>query len=96
MENYIFFMHSQPATYFVSRLPLDLVIFQSDPFCLFFSYTHHSPLPPSPVKSAVTHTSPINNFPLSDSLPSFFLSFFHFLSTSSREKSAVAMVENQG
>ena len=77
MENYIFFMHSQPATYFVSRLPLDLVIFQSDPFCLFFSYTHHSPLPPSPVKSAVTHTflrSTISPSPIPFPL-SFFLSF---------------------
>ena len=77
MKNYIFFMHSEPATYFVSRLPLDLVIFQSDPFCLFSSYTHHPPLPPSPVKSAVTHTflrSTISPSPIPFPL-SFFLSF---------------------
>ena len=91
VKNYIFFMHSKPAAFFVPRLPF-----------FFSSCTHHPPLPLSSVKLADRrhHRLPLTPFsgrqspPFSFSLSSFFL--FYSLSTSPREKKAMAMGENQG
>ena len=90
VENYIFFMHSELVVYFCAKIifrfsDIPKLSFLSS---LFFSCTHHLPLPPSPVKSVgtlptssptATHTS----LPLAISssphfLPSFSLSFIPF------------------
>ena len=93
MKNYIFFLHSTPAIYFVSRLPLDVVIFQNYLFCFF------PPVPPFASSSLPceidrhSHLSSVSNLPLFSvgnlSLSPFpfplSLSLFHSLSTSPRE-----------
>ena len=95
MESYIFFMHFEPAAYFIPRLPPGLVIFQNYSFCFFF------PLVPTICLSLTLqwnwmtlcrrhHQPPLTPLSgrqspfLSLSLSSFFL--FHSFSTSPRER----------
>ena len=98
VESYIFFMHSEPTTYFVPRLSPGLVIFQNYPFCSFF----FPPVPairlsliPSSVKSISTlltlsptaaHTSLRLAISLPLSFPSIFLSLSFSFDITKKEK----------
>ena len=74
VESYIFFMHSELATYVVPRLPPSLVIFQNYPFCFFFLPYPPSASPSLPsetnrhfagvITGLHSHLPPIGNLPL--------------------------------
>ena len=101
VESYIFFMHSEPTTYFVPRLSPGLVIFQNYPFCSFFSsYTRHPPLSPSllseidqhfagVITDRRSHLSPVGNLPPSLLPFPISLSFILFRHHQERERGKV-------
>ena len=99
VESYIFFMHSEPTTYFVPRLSPGLVIFQNYPFYSFFfsSHTRHPPLSPSllseidqhfagVITDRRSHLSPIGNLPPSLLPFHISLSFILFRHHQDRER----------
>ena len=100
-------MHFELATYFVSKLPPGLVIFQNYHFCSFFfsSCTHHPLLLPSPVKlvgtlpassPAATHTSLRLAISPSLSFLSLFLSLSFSFDITKREKEGREMEKGGG
>ena len=75
VESYIFFMHSELATYVVPRLPPSLVIFQNYPFCFFFLPYTPSASPSLPSETSRHFASVItglhSHLPLIGNLPLF-------------------------
>ena len=107
VKNYIFFMHSELVAYFCVKIIFRFSDIPKLSFLFFFFFLLYPPSASPSLPSEIgwhfadvitnrhSHFSSVGNLLLSP-FPSLFLSLFHSLLTSPKEKKAVAMVENRG